>query len=203
MHCKTATGSRTPAHPRAPLCDNRVQVQSTTTRRGSPWNGGHRELLAEPTVYACERCHDDAFSPEPPIDVWKDIRNRGNLQKDDARTFENNRIFWAPKVAKRSQDLVSHNIYKLRFISENVELVAVLKILGRVDFETVPTFLRRRRKFCIKVGVIPESHPFLLDTIKVPQNLLKAWSVSDHIWHRNQILGATSTAWHPRFTTLG
>jgi hypothetical protein len=178
-------------------------VQSTTTRRGSSWNGGHRELLAEPTVCACKRCHDGAFSPEPPIHVWKDIRIGGNLQRDDARTFENDRIFCAPKVAKRSQDLVGHNIYKFRFTSENIELVAMLKVLGRVDFETVPTFLRRCRKVSIEVGVIPESHPFVLDTIKVPQNLLKAWSLTDSIWHRNQILEATSIAWHPRFTTLG
>jgi hypothetical protein len=203
MHCKTTTGtSRTPTHPRASLCDNRVQVQSTT-RRGNSWNGGHRELLAKPTIYACERCHDNAFSPEPPIGVWEDIRNGGNLQKDDARTFENDRIFWAPKVAKRSQDLVGLNMYKLRFISENIELVAVLKILGRVDFKTVLIFLWRRRKFCVEVGVIPESHPFLLNTTKVPQNLLKAWIVTDRFWHGNQILGATSTACHPRFTMVG
>ena len=203
MHRKTAISSRTPAHPRAPLCDNRVQVRSTTNSRGSSGNSGQRELLAKPTIYACERCHDDAFSPEPSINIWKDIRNRGNVQKDDARTFENDRIFGAPNVAKRSRDLVGLNIYKLRFISENIELIAVLKILGRVDFETVAIFLWRRRKFCIKVGVIPESHPFLLDTNKVPQDLLKTWSVTDRLWLRGQIPGVTSKAWHLRFTMVG
>ena len=41
---------------------------------GSSWNGGHRELLTEPTGCAFERILDDGFSPEPPTDVWKDIR---------------------------------------------------------------------------------------------------------------------------------
>jgi hypothetical protein len=79
------------------------------------------------------------------------------------------------------------------------------KILGRVDFDTVPICLRRCREFCIKMGVVPEVQTFLLvlETAEVPQNLLKAWISTEPLWYRNQIMGATSIAWHPRFTTIG
>jgi hypothetical protein len=72
--------------------------------------------------------------------------------------------------------LVGHNIYKFRFIGENIELVGMPKILGRVNFNTVAICLRRHREFCIKVRVVPESQTFLivLETAEVPENLLKA-----------------------------
>jgi hypothetical protein len=66
---------------------------------------------------------------------------------------------WAPKVAKRLRDLapvIGHNIYKFGFISENIELVGMLEILGRVDLDTVSICLRRCREFFIKVRVIHE-----------------------------------------------
>jgi hypothetical protein len=95
----------------------------------------------------------------------------------------------APKVAKRLQDQVGHNIYKFRFIGENIELVSMLKILGRVKFDTVPICLWRCREFCIKMRIIPESQMFLLvlETAEVPQNLLKAWTPTEPLWYRNQI----------------
>jgi hypothetical protein len=37
-----------------------------------------------------------------------------------------------------------------------------------------------------------------LGTAEVPQNLLKAWAVTECLWNKNQILGATSTAWNAR-----
>jgi hypothetical protein len=55
----------------------------------------------------------------------------------DAQTFEDDSIFRAPKVAKTVRDLVGHNVYKFRFIDENVEFVGMPKILGRVNFDTV------------------------------------------------------------------
>ena len=63
----------------------------------------------------------------------------GGKQKD-AQTFKNDSILWTPKVAKRLrlQDLVAHNMYEFRFINENMEPVSMLKILSRVDFDTVP-----------------------------------------------------------------
>jgi hypothetical protein len=53
--------------------------------------------------------------------------------------------------------------------------------------------------------VLPESQTLLLvlETAEVPQNLSKAWTVTEHLWDRNQILGATSIAWNPRFTIIG
>jgi hypothetical protein len=79
------------------------------------------------------------------------------------------------------------------------------KILSRVNFDAIPICLRRRREHCIKIRVLPESQTLLLvlETAKVPQNLLKAWTVTEYLWYRNQILGATSIAWHVRFTTIG
>jgi hypothetical protein len=43
----------------------------------------------------------------------------------------------------------------------------------------------------------------VLQAAEVPQNLLKARIITDHLWHKNEILRATSMAWHPRFTTIG
>ena len=43
----------------------------------------------------------------------------------------------------------------------------------------------------------------VLETAEVPQDLLKAWTVTEHLWYINQIQGATSIAWYPRFTTIG
>jgi hypothetical protein len=96
-------------------------------------------------------------------------------QKQDAQTFENESIFWAPKVAKELQVPVGHNIRKFRFISENIEHVGTPKIGGRVDSDTVSICLRQRWEFCIKMRVVPESQTFLLilETAKVPKNLLK------------------------------
>ena len=37
--------------------------------------------------------------------------------KKDARTFKNNRIFEAPQVAKRMQDLVAADMYNFLLIS--------------------------------------------------------------------------------------
>jgi hypothetical protein len=84
-------------------------------------------------------------------------------------------------------------MYKFRFIDENIELVGMLKILGRVNFDTFPICLRRCREFCIEMRVLLESQSLflVLDTAKVPQNLLKAWNVTKHLLHRNQVLGAT------------
>ena len=122
-----------------------------------------------------------------------------------AQTFENDGISGAPNVAIRPREPVGHNMYKFRFISENIELVGMPEVLGRVNFESVPIFLRRCREFCIKMRVVPESQPLLLvlETAEVPQNLLKAWTVTEHLWHGNQILGVTSIPWHARFTTIG
>ena len=61
----------------------------------------------------------------------------GEIQKEKVQTFENDRILGEPKVSKRLRDLVGYNIYSFRFISENIELVGMPKILGRIDFEIV------------------------------------------------------------------
>jgi hypothetical protein len=122
-----------------------------------------------------------------------------------AQTFKNDGILGAPNVTIRPREPVGHNMYKFRFISENIELVGMPEVLGRVNFESVPILLRQCREFCIKMRVVPESQPLLLvlETAKVPQNLLKARTVTEYLWHRNRILGATSIAWHVRFTTIG
>ena len=62
---------------------------------------------------------------------------KGKTEKEDAPTFENDSILGAPKVAEKLRDLASHNMYKFRFISENIKLVGMPKILGRVYFDTV------------------------------------------------------------------
>jgi hypothetical protein len=104
---------------------------------------------------------------------------KGGKQKQDVRTFENDRIFGAPKVAKRPRDLVRLDMYKFRFISENVERAGMLKILGRVDSETVPICVWRCREFCIKMRVMPKRQVWLevvlheLGKVKAPQNFLK------------------------------
>lgn len=184
MHWETA-GRRW-----APLCDNRLQ---STTILGGSWDSGHSELLTEPTVFACERCPNDFFTPEPPTDVWQDIRKRGRL-KQDAQTFENDGILGAPKVAKRLPVLISHNMYMIRLIGENIELVGMQKILSRVDLDTVPICLCQCRQLCVKMRVVPESQTLLLviETAKVPQNLLNTWVVTEHHWHRSQILEVIS-----------
>jgi hypothetical protein len=106
---------------------------------------------------------------------------KGGKQKQDVRTFENDRIFGAPKVAKRPRDLVRLDMYKFRFISENVECVGMLKILGRVDSETVPICVWRCREFCIKMRVIPKRQVAIpvRNTVKAPQNFLKSWIVTN------------------------
>ena len=121
------------------------------------------------------------------MDVWKDIRNKGKNKKPDEQTFENKSIFGVPNVAINLRNLVGLDIYRFWFISDNIELVGMSKILGGVDFETVPIFLRRCREFNIKMRVIPESQtsPLILETAEVPQNLLKAWIVTEHHWYKN------------------
>jgi hypothetical protein len=68
----------------------------------------------------------------------------------------------------------------------------MLKIIGGIDFETVTVFLPRCRKFrqWIEMRVLFESQTFLIvpETAEVPQNLFKAWIVTEHLWYRDQIL---------------
>lgn len=110
---------------------------------------------------------------------------RRRKQKQGAKTFENNSILGAPKVAERLpvRDLISLNMYKAWFTSENIELVGVPKILDRVNFDIVPICLRQCRELCIEMGDLSETQTFLLiiETAKVPQNLLKAWIVTEHL----------------------
>jgi hypothetical protein len=82
-------------------------------------------------------------------------------------------------------------MHKFRFISENIELVGMLKILGRVDFEVVTICIRRCREFYIKMRVVHECQTFLhvLETVEIPKNLLKARTYTERLWHINQILG--------------
>jgi hypothetical protein len=49
------------------------------------------------------------------------------ITKTRRPTFENDSILGAPKIAKRPQDPVGHNIYKFRFIGENIELCSHAK----------------------------------------------------------------------------
>ena len=74
-------------------------------------------------------------------------------------------------------------MYRLWLISENIEIVGVLKILDRVNFDTSPIRLRRIREFCIKMRVLFESQTFLLiiKTAEIPQNFLKTWIVTEHL----------------------
>ena len=51
---------------------------------------------------------------------------------------------------------------KFWIISENIEFVGMPKVLGRVNFKTVPIFLRRRGELCIEMRVLRESQAFLL-----------------------------------------
>ena len=150
----------------------------------------------------------DALTMLPPMSLPQmsgKTSETGGKQKQDAQTFENDSIWGAPNVAKRPRDLVGHNIYMFRVISENVEFVGMPKILSRVDFNAIPICLQRCRAFRIKMGILPESQTLLLvfETAEVPQNLLKAWAVTENLWHRNQISGATSIALNLRFTTIG
>jgi hypothetical protein len=114
----------------------------------------------------------------------KILKTRERAEKKDEQTFEDERIFGVPNVAKNVRDLVGLDIYRFRFISENIELIGMPKVLCRVNFDTVPIFLRRCREFNIKMRVLPESQtsPLVLETAKVPQNLLKAWTVTKHHW---------------------
>ena len=111
---------------------------------------------------------------------------------EDAQTFENYAILGAPKIAKRLRDSVSHNMYKFLFIGENIELVGTSKIVGRINFDTPMCGLRYREVF-IKMRVLLKSQTSLLvlETAKVPQNLLHAWIVTENLWYENQMLGAT------------
>ena len=61
---------------------------------------------------------------------------------EDTQTFENDSNFWAPNVAKRPRDPVGHNIYRFRFVGENVEFVSMPKIFSRVNFDSIPICLR-------------------------------------------------------------
>ena len=123
----------------------------------------------------------------------KTSEKTGGNTKQDAQTFENDSIFWAPKVDKRPRGPVGHNMHRFRFISEDIELVGMLKILGRVKFDAAPIRLRRCREFRIKIRVVPESQTMLLilETAEVPKNLFKAWIFTEELWHENQILGVT------------
>ena len=105
-------------------------------------------------------------------------------KKQDAQTFKNDSIFQYVKIGQAGQ-----NTYRSRAsaVSENVELVGTLKILGRVESETTtPICTGRCRKLCIKIRVLAESQTFLLvlKPAEVPQNLLKAWIVTKNLWHR-------------------
>ena len=73
-------------------------------------------------------------------------------------------------------------MYIFWLISENIELVGMPKILGRVNFDIVPISLRRCGELYIKMRVVTESQTFLLvrETTKVPQNLLKARTATEH-----------------------
>ena len=69
-------------------------------------------------------------------------QKHGERQKQNTHTFENNGILGTPQVSERLQDLADHNIYRFRFIGENIELVGVSKIFRRINFDSVPICLR-------------------------------------------------------------
>ena len=116
--------------------------------------------------------------------------------KQDVLTFKNDSVLGTPEVAKISRVLVSYNTDKTRSISKNIEDVRMLKIFGGVNFDSVLICLRRCREIYIEMRVLPESQtlPFVLEAAEVPQNLLKARIITDHLLHRNQILRATPMA---------
>lgn len=83
-------------------------------------------------------------------------------------------------------------MYRFLSIGENIKLVGTLKIVGWINFD-IPTCDLRCREVFIEMRILFESQtlPLVLETAEVPQNLLNAWAVTENLWHKNQMLGAT------------
>lgn len=110
------------------------------------------------------------------------ISETGETPQKNAQTFENDSILEVPKVAKKLLVPVGRNVYRFRFVDENIKLARMPKILGRINFDTLPIRFRRCREFCIKMRVATESQMYLLvlESAEIPQNFLDAWIFAKH-----------------------
>ena len=127
----------------------------------------------------------DALEIVSPLSLPQMSRKKLEIEKKKTRrqTFEDDGMWRAQKVSRRLRNLVGRNMYKFRIISENIELVGMPKILGRVDFDTGCICRWRCREFSVKMWVFPESQMLflVLETAKVPKNLLKGRTVAEHL----------------------
>jgi hypothetical protein len=65
--------------------------------------------------------------------------------KRNERTFKNDSAVQAPEVSKTLRVLFSFDTNKAGPIDEDIEPVCMPKVLSRVDFESIPICLWRRR----------------------------------------------------------
>jgi hypothetical protein len=76
---------------------------------GSRWNGGCRESLTEPTGCVLERLLDDGLPPEPPTDVWQDIRYTGKNKNEVPEPLKMIAFFGHQKLPKVREESVIVN----------------------------------------------------------------------------------------------
>ena len=109
-------------------------------------------------------------------------RRKGKMERREARTFENDRIFRSPDVPEGSSILTGLKVDATRLIGEHMYLRCIHKILHRVSSKVTSISLLTRREGLIKVGVLPEGYPFVtLATAEIPENFCQVRIISNHL----------------------
>ncbi len=94
------------------------------------------------------------------------------MQKNDARTLENNSLVWHPEVAKCPFPFVRFEKYTASLIGENPDLISCPKILDWVDFKVVAIRGRGTGEIFVEVRVLLEGDALLvLEAAEVPKDL--------------------------------
>ena len=84
-------------------------------------------------------------------------------------TLENDGTIWAPEVAKTSRVLIRLKVSETLPVSEDIELVRMLKVLSRLHIKSTSILLRRQRQMCVEVWILFQGKTsFVLETAEVP-----------------------------------
>jgi len=104
------------------------------------------------------------------------------MERREARTFENDRIFRSPDVPEGSSILTGLKVDATRLIGEHMYLRCIHKILHGVSSKVTSISLLTRREGLIKVRVLPEGYPFVtLATAEIPENFCHVRIISNHL----------------------
>jgi len=112
------------------------------------------------------------------------------MQKNDARTLENNSLIWHPEVAKCPFLFVRFEKYTASLISENPDLTCIPEFLNRVGCKFVTIVTRRLGKTSVEVRVLLEGDTLVaLKAAEVPKDFLHACFFTKYLCYTVRLPG--------------